>query len=264
MKSLVASKWKLAVRVIPFVIVILAVKFVLHRFNLEFLGLSPLFTAIISANIFLIGFLISGVLADYKEAEKIPGELACCLETMSDEGLIIHQTKKDPAAQAFLKHLEHLTRSLDDWFHKKLKTNGMMGQIRELNAYFPALEPLTQANFIARLKQEQNNLRKLVTRIHTIRETDFNEAGYAIAEIITLLLIAGMIFIKIDPFYQSMFFVGFVSFILIYMVILIKDLDNPFGYYDNSLSQDISLKPLSDFRRRIKELNREPKEEINN
>jgi hypothetical protein len=47
----------------------------------EFLSLSSLFTAVVSANIFLIGFLISGVLVDYKESEKIPGDMAASIET---------------------------------------------------------------------------------------------------------------------------------------------------------------------------------------
>ena len=51
-----------------------------HYGGLELFSLSPLFGAIISANVFLIGFLISGVLVDYKESERLPGELACSLK----------------------------------------------------------------------------------------------------------------------------------------------------------------------------------------
>jgi len=93
----------------------------------------------------------------------------------------------------------------------------------------------------------------MINRIHTIRETSFLGTGYAIAEIITFILVAGLIFIKMDPFYESIFFVSFVSFILIYMIYFIKDLDNPFGYYEreDNLVEEVSLKPILDSQKRI-------------
>jgi predicted membrane chloride channel (bestrophin family) len=77
-------------------------------------------------------------------------------------------------------------------------------------------------------------------------------AGYAITELISFVLVAGLIFIKMDPFYESVFFVSFVSFILIYMIYFIKDLDNPFGYHEeDSLVEEVSLKPILDSQKRI-------------
>ena len=54
------SRWRLAVKTVPFVILILILEFIAYYFSYEFLTLNALFTAIISANIFLIGFLIYG------------------------------------------------------------------------------------------------------------------------------------------------------------------------------------------------------------
>lgn len=245
-------KWGLAFKVIPIVVLIILVKFFVHANGYEFLSLSPLFGAIISANVFLIGFLISGVLVDYKESEKIPGEMACSLEVLVDESWIIWKNKKAQEAKEFIEYVRDLTSAIMEWLHKKERTSTVVNKIAGMNKYFLAFEPLTQANFIARLKQEQNNLRRTITRIHTIRETSFNPAGYAIAEIISIILCVGLIFTRIDPYYESIFFIAFVSFILIYMVLLIKDLDNPFGYYEKeSISAEVSLKPLKDLKTRI-------------
>lgn len=250
-----SQKWKLTLRVLRITLGITIIKLLIHYTNLEFLPLSSLFTAIISANIFLISFLITGVLSDYKESEKLPGELAVSLTAITDEMAIIYANRKKNIAKQGIKHISDLTSSLINWLHKKEKTDNIIKNITELNRYFLAFEPLTQANFIARMKQEQTNIRRLVTRIHTIRETSFNEAGYAIAEIISFVLILGMIFLKLDPFYENIFFVIFVSFILIYMVMLIKDLDNPFGYYEkDNLSQEVSLKPLLDLKKHLQAL----------
>ena len=100
----------------------------------------------------------------------------------------------------------------------------------------------------------------MINRIHSIRETSFLGTGYAIAEIITSVLVFGLIFVKMSPFYESIFFISFVSFILIYMIYFIKDLDNPFGYNEkDNLVEEVSLKPILDSQKRIeiyyKELN---------
>lgn len=246
------NKWKLARRVVPLVVLIIVCKLFIHAMGWEFLTLNTLFGAIISANIFLVGFLISGVLADYKEAEKLPGELACSLEVLTDECYITYKHTKNKSVKDMMKYLHDLTNSVLSWLHKKERTTNVFNQITGLNDYFLALEPLTQANFIVRLKNEQNNIRKIITRIHTIRETSFNPAGYAIAEIISFILCIGLIVVKIDPYYESIFFVAFVSFILIYMVMLIHDLDNPFSYYEEeSFTDEVSLKPLVDLEKRI-------------
>lgn len=114
------------------------------------------------------------------------------------------------------------------------------------------MEKLTQANFIARLKNERHAIHKLITRIHSVRETLFNPAGYAIAEISTTGLCLGLIFTKLEPYYEGIFFVTFVSFILIYMELLIKELDNPFGYYKKrNYVDEISLHPLYDLGERL-------------
>lgn len=248
----ISSKWHIALRTIPLVAIVLLIKYIVHNMGYEILELNSLFTAIISANIFLIGFLISGTLVDYKESEKLPGELSSSLETMADEAIIIYKQKKSKDAVVFLQKLILFNDLLLDWFHKKIHSDELIRQLQTFNDDFIALEPQTQANFIVRLKQEQNALRRVVRRIHTIRETSFIGAGYAIAEIITAILLLGLIIIQMQPFSESLFFVSFVAFILIYMIYFIKDLDNPFGYYDKTnLAADVSLFPLEDSKRRL-------------
>ena len=148
----------------------------------------------------------------------------------------------------------NLTNSIDDWFHKKERTRALMDKISLFNDFFLAFESLTQANFIARLKQEQSAIRRMLIRIHTIRETSFVSSGYAIAEAITIFLIIGLIFVKIDPFYEALFFVLAIVFLQTYMIALIKDLDNPFEYYGDDIGHDeVSLKPMDDLKLRIED-----------
>ena len=109
------------------------------------------------------------------------------------------------------------------------------------------VEKFTQANFIVRLKQEQSAIRRVLIRIHSVRETSFVASGYLAAYVTTALVGLGLVLAKIDPFYESLFFVGVIGFLLTFLLLLIHDLDNPFGYYEaGSSNEDVSLKPLED------------------
>jgi hypothetical protein len=239
-------RWSLLLKTIPFILVILLVKYLIYLLGYEFLQFSALFTAIISANIFLISFLISGVLSDYKESEKIPSDMASAIITLADEGMILKQKEEQNLkANEYLKHITNINQAYLDWFHQKKNTFAIMKELSVLNIHFNTLSHYISPPSLARLKQEQNNLRKLLNRADTIRETSFLGTGYAIVETISVILILTILFIQFNPIYEGIIFTTFVSLILIYMIFFIKDLDNPFGYsQDEILTEEISLRPL--------------------
>lgn len=245
---------KLIMPVLPYVTAVIVIKLLVHILNLEIIPLNAIFSALIGANVFLIGFLISGVLSDYKESEKLPGEIAVIILSIIDEINFISKKFTDTnfLNERIIKIHDVIT-SIRKWLHKKIKTKEIMLLIEELSYEYVLLEKHTQPNYIARLKQEQNNLRRIITRIHTIRETDFVFSGYFIASTTTFLLILGMIFLKIEPFYESLFFVGLVTYLLLFLLKLIKDLDNPFGHYERTSFEEVSIKPIDDAIVRITE-----------
>lgn len=250
------SKWRLTFLTLPYVILIVLAKYFSNSFNYEFLELNSLFTAAISANIFLIGFLISGTLTDFKESERLPGEISSSIQSLFDEAYITYKNKDSEEAKNFMKELVILNGLILEWFHKKVRTEEIYKEIFVLNERLLEFEKVTQANFIVRMKNEQSNLRKVIARIDSIRDTSFLSTGYAVCEIITTLLIFGMIFLKIDSFIESMFFVPLISFIMLYMLNFVKSLDNPFSYYEEGgLVEDVSLKPLKDTKKRIESYN---------
>jgi hypothetical protein len=111
---------------------------------------------------------------------------------------------------------------------------------------FAAFESLIPVNFIVGLKQEQSSIRRGLARIETIRETNFIASGYIVTGVTTVLLVVGMVLAKVDPFEESLFFTGVTTFVLVFLNLLIRDLDNPFGYYEKDSAEDVSLKPLDD------------------
>ena len=79
-------------------------KYVFHFLGWEVISLTALFTSIVAGAIFLLGFLIAGVMADYKEGERLPGELACSLEAIYDEASILDRFKRTSVTQEFMRH----------------------------------------------------------------------------------------------------------------------------------------------------------------
>ena len=245
----VVQKWAIAFKILPLLILVALLKTVSHKFGLEVMELNALFTSLVAGTIFLIGFLVSGVLSDYKESEKIPSELTAALRTLLDDALTIDKGKNSAAAKQFILFQKNFIKSLMDWFYKKERTKTILQKISAMNDFIVDLEKEgIQANYLIKLKNEQNNIRKYLLRIDTIRDTDFVGSAYAILEAMGLLTVIGLIIIKIEPYYASLFLTMLITFLFSYMFRLIKDLDNPFDYaVVGESGTEISLKPIHDF-----------------
>lgn len=248
------KKWSIAFKITPIVLLIAAIKFVAHQFSFEVMDLNALFTSLVAGTIFLIGFLSSGVLSDYKESEKIPTEITASLKTLLDDTLTVYKIKNSQTALDFIEFQNNFVESMLDWFYKTESTSSILVKISSMNTFFAKLDTEgIQANYIIKMKNEQNAIRKMIMRIDTIRETDFVSTAYAIVEIMGGLISIGLIIIKIEPFYVSLFFTVIVTFLIYYMVFLIKDLDNPFDYSTNGeQGTEISLKPIHQHKESLK------------
>jgi hypothetical protein len=245
------------VKAIILVALIIVVKYFAHVLGYEFLTINNLFSGIIAANVFLMGFLLSGVLSDYKESEKIPGEIASSINNIYSELIYLHDDKKIPESKECMKYCQELTMSILDWFYRKEKTTNLISKTRYLNSLFAKIEDNTQANYIVRLKNEMSNLSRTIIRVDTIRDTNFISSGYQIAISVTVLMCFGLIFSEIDPFYESLFFVGVITFLMVFLILLIHDLDNPFAYNKKYSAENVSLYPVKRVLNELETLNRE-------
>jgi hypothetical protein len=116
-----------------------------------------------------------------------------------------------------------------------------------MDDHFAELESLIQPNFLTRMKNEQANIRKMVIRVDNIRDLSFVQSAYAIVEALAFFVIFGLLILKVEPFYEALFFTLLVSFLMVYMIFLIKDLDNPFDYYEHRENgTEVSIKPIRD------------------
>ena len=241
-------KWSIAVRILPAILALVILKFLANIYELEIMELNGLFTTLVAGTIFLIGFLITGILSDYKESEKLPSGIAASIRSLFDDAYTISRVNDSEAAQQLLHHHKTFIKALHDWFYRKERTATLLKRISQMNDYLIEIEKSgVQANYIIKMKAEQNNLRLQILRIDTIRDTEFMGSAYAIVEAMRFAIGFGLVIINIDPFYASLFFTTLVMFFLSYMLLLIKDLDNPFEYSAHGeTGTKISLKPIRD------------------
>ncbi|QQS60865.1 MAG: hypothetical protein IPN70_03155 [Candidatus Moraniibacteriota bacterium] len=247
------KKWSLSIRIIPIVLGVVILKMIFHVLGFEYISLSALFTSLIAATTFLLGFLISGVISDYKESEKIPGEMSSSLEALYDEMYILDKNKGNKRTKEFLLEYRKFLIDIRNWFHKKERTKSLLLKLHSMNDYFADFEGIMQPNFLTRMKNEQNAIRKMIIRINNIRDVSFIASAYAIVEFLAFFVIFGLLILKVEPFYEALFFSALVSFLMIYMIFLIKDLDDPFDYSKGKNNgTEVSIKPIYDLIERMK------------
>lgn len=254
------AKWSLALRVLPLAILIAGGKAVSVHLGLEVIAESPLLSSVVTANVFLLGFLLAGTLTDYKESERLPGEVASHLESIADECWILGTGTGVPEAAECMDDVCEVGTQIGGWFDGKVTSDALLRSLSGLDRHFLAFEPHTQANFISRLKSEQASVRTKLVRMETIRRTGFVSAAYAIAEIGFGLLLVAMMLSDMGPVVQSSFMAGVISFFLSYMILLIKDLDDPFepaeggGLFGGARGDEISAFPIESAITRIENL----------
>ncbi|MCX5852901.1 MAG: hypothetical protein NT072_12765 [Deltaproteobacteria bacterium] len=107
---------------------------------------------------------------------------------------------------------------------------------------------------MARLRNEQANLKKILVRIKVIRDTSFAPGVYAVIEAMILFLTISLLLLKFESFgILEMSFVCLFFFLLFSVFSLLKDLDDPFEYQEGKVRiNEISFDVLFDFGERIK------------
>lgn len=100
------QKWSLALSTLPVVVIVAGLKYVYHVYDFEVLPVSIFMSGLIAANVFLLGFLISGILMDYKGAERFPGELAADFAAIADEVSLLPLSETEQRVTALIHSLK--------------------------------------------------------------------------------------------------------------------------------------------------------------
>lgn len=208
-------------------VIIVLVKYLFHNYGWEPIEQSSLHNGVLSSATFVIGFLLSATIADYKESERIPSEFAANIEDMYADAAVIHERYPDFDLEGFRAQLEKISRKFDS--EARNASRGVSEQIRALNPYFGQMEKAgVPPNFIVKLKQQQVLLLRHRKRVTYIQRIDFIPSATILSRSIVALVIALLVFTNVDPFYGSLAIIGIISFVLVYMMVLINVISTPF------------------------------------
>jgi hypothetical protein len=232
------AKWGIILKALVIVLPVIIIKLVFHFLGWEVISVGPIITALVAGVFFVIAIILSGVLSDYKESEKIPGELTASIEALYKDSML---AGKAETTNTILGNVRELVHIINKNFERKgnwklSEVNSALDRIDEdIRIYNEKDVPLA---LIIKLRNELSNIKKISNRVETIKEVTFLPAGQAIAEFTTGSALLVMLLLKIDPFYEGLVLIGVIALILTSVVLLIKDMDNPFeGYASVDLNQ---------------------------
>jgi predicted membrane chloride channel (bestrophin family) len=237
-------KYIFILKALSIVAVLVGIKLIIDFLGFDVIMTSPVITAIVAGVIFTIAIIFSGVLTDYKESEKIPGELAASIKSLyRDTGVLL---KID---ESLARHIREHIVELIDTLESNFKNNRWT--LREINpvtnnidedintAYDKGLPP----PMIVKMRNELAAIDRLIFRVEIIMETSFIPAAYHISIISIVAVLLILLFTKMDPYYEGVLLFGSVAFVLISLMMLIRDMDNPFEHGKNSAA-DVDMKIL--------------------
>lgn len=229
---------------------IVLAKFGLHQLGLEGIALGSLHTSVAAGTFFVIGFLLSATIADYKESEKIPAEFSATVENMHEDALAISRNYPALDITGLRAKLGQILRA----FEADVRNEGSEAHrhIHELHQFFAAMEAAkVPPNFITKLKQEQAQLVRSLYRVRYIQRIRFIPSAFILAQAIVVLNIGLILFTEIEPFYGGMALVAIIGFIFTYILLLIRVISTPF-HSEGKTQDDVSLFLVSDTVRRLK------------
>ena len=249
-------KWRMMLTTLPMTLLMIGLKLGLfYGFHFDGLVKFSEIGIVVTGGIFLLGFMLAGVMTDYKESEKMPAELACAIETLDDIITLAYEVKLNFDIKDLRTRLNSVTESMIQYFERKHGEDVVFSKISSITGIAQVMETANVGGIISRMSVEQHNLRKLFTRVTVIKRTNFLSTGYALLEVMVVAIFALLLIAKFDSLFVCTIIVGFISQIFVYMIRLIRDVDQPFEYSVTGVTRasDVDLFPLLEYQRRCQE-----------
>jgi len=249
------TKWKLMLTTLPFVAAITALKFFLD-YVLHFAGVVEFgdVGVVLTGGVFLTGFLLAGTMADYKESEKLPGEVATTLEAIEDMFALAAMQKPAIDGKVLRRHMLTLTDAIRSWLVKKQTTVQVFGAIEAISEAFSYLGQNGAGSTAGYALSPVDKLRKAVSRIDVISRTGFLPPAYALLEVLLVMILTLMMVAKFKSPVAEVVIVPTVALLNIYMLRLIKDIDDPFDFTEDGKKRggaEVDLFPIDEYRERL-------------
>lgn len=244
------GKWRLFLSVLPFTALFGLAKVALHRQGWEPWAFDSLTGALFGAATFVIAFVLSATLSDYRASEDMVLQVVNAVEAMADINRLSAASQASYNGEPLRQQLATLLGAIEGWLRNSLTREQLE---RNLDGVHPLLAELKREGEGSAAKDclaELGRLRLLIQRMHVNRSTCFLGPAYAMLEIFLVAAVAALLLIRADLFDEILVVSCMLFTSFTYLLLLIRDLDNPFQY-DGSSCVDADLTPLSTARERL-------------
>jgi hypothetical protein len=249
-------KWRLMLSTFPVVIGAVFLKYLLFD---RWLGLGGVVEFsdlgfVLTGGVFLVGFMLAGTMADYKEAERLPGEVVCSLETIEDTFNQAAASRPALDAHSLRARVRATADVIDAWLHRRetfdqvsVALDGLSEGVHEVDR--AGVAPPVSVRAI----NEIHGLRRSLTRISVISRTGFLATGYALLETLTVVIVGLLMIARFKSLLAEILLVSLITLIYVYMIRLIRDIDDPFEYKEGGAAgaAEVDLEVFQAYRRRL-------------
>lgn len=255
-------RWRLFWTSVPVAVGLTALKLVLNEWLgfKGFLEFNSDLNVIFTALVFIMGFILAGTITDFKEAERLPGEIACQLEIMEDwfvEASVIAARTPDyppdgPTRRELLSAVRDSTHETLAWLKSADKrSEDIFAAVKRLDEQIKRMEQAGLDKVTVRMLGDVNQLRRAITRAYTIARTEFMGSAYALFEFFLAFVFLLLLACSFRTPVVAAVVTSFLSLTYWYLYRLIRDIDNPFDFGRGHT--EVSLQPLERYAARIEE-----------
>jgi len=243
-------KWRLLLKILPFTALFALGKVIMHHFAWEPWAFDSLTGSLFGAATFVIAFVLSGTLGDYNASGDMVLQLSNSVQAIEDGNQLTTISHPEYDSQPLTGGLVEILNSILNWLKSGKPQAEVDKSLDQLNFLAAELQKFALPAVVNRVQLEQAKIRLLISRIQTNRDTNFLEPAYALLEIFLVGAIVALLLIKADLFSETLVVSCFLFTSFNYLLLLIRDLDNPFQY-NGSSCVDVDLSGLEMTRDRL-------------
>ena len=233
---------------LPVVGIVLVVRFIVQNvMNIGEVATFGEIGSVITGVTLIIGFMLGGVLADYKESEKIPSAVAGGLAAFAGT-VAMALAAKDlnyPQAQ---QRIAHVGTEVKKWLYSEITDEQLWASHADLGQVITDVEREgIAAHYVGRLLVINGDITNNVNRIAVIRNTSFVQSGYVLMWFLVAILQLSLAVVSFPSTIMSWVAPSVLSLAYAYLMLLVRDLDNPFGHGENNgagSGADVDITPV--------------------
>lgn len=249
MSVLVSGRFRLIIGSLPVVVAVLAARFLLHEtWEIGEVASFGEIGSVITGVSLILGFMLAGVLTDYKKSERLPALVAGALLGVANTLTSALEVKDLESGEA--RHrVASFSETVVDWLHGRVDDAVMWAAHADISrAVTDAERRGIGTHYVGRLLAVNGELTATLNRIAVIRNTSFIQSGYVLMTFLVAVLQLSLVVVSFPSTVMSWLAPAVLSLAYAYLLLLVRDLDNPFGHGENGgagSGADVDLSPVT-------------------